>query len=331
MISIIVPIYNVEGYLSHCIDSILNSTYQDFELILVDDGSTDNCGAICDSYSEKDHRIRVIHQDNVGVSASRNTGMKMATGDYIMFVDGDDIVHSKMMEILFNAINSGDFDFAMTYAVKVNKGYPLELLVDKPITDVKSVILNQREYMEKLQAVSMQYHSVCNKLYKRSLIKCVQFNKTGAEDLEWNNRMCLKMNHAILVEAELYYYVQRANSEMHSGVTSLFVDRINSVSLCLDAIPKENQYYRALCLKFLYSMISYVRYNSRKSPLYNIALTNGRNAYLKTRSEMWASPYISWRKKIRIWCNYRLSWAYNTTMDLINIIKGNRRLNLLLN
>ena len=89
MISIIVPIYNVEDYLEDCLDSILNSSYKDYELILIDDGSTDGSGLICDNYQERDSRITVIHTDNNGISAARNTGLDRAKGDYISFIDGD--------------------------------------------------------------------------------------------------------------------------------------------------------------------------------------------------------------------------------------------------
>lgn len=96
-ISCIVPVYNVEKYLRRCVDSILAQTFTDFELILVDDGSPDGCPAICDEYAEKDSRVRVIHQENKGVSAARNAGLDMARGEYVCFVDGDD----EVSEILF--------------------------------------------------------------------------------------------------------------------------------------------------------------------------------------------------------------------------------------
>ncbi|OUQ56652.1 hypothetical protein B5E58_10530, partial [Tyzzerella sp. An114] len=89
-ISVIVPIYNVEKYLNRCVDSIINQTYKNLEIILVDDGSPDNCGKICDEYAKKDNRIKVVHKENGGVSSARNVGLNIATGDYIGFVDGDD-------------------------------------------------------------------------------------------------------------------------------------------------------------------------------------------------------------------------------------------------
>ena len=108
LISIIIPVYNVEKYLAKCLDSVLNQTYKNLEIILVDDGSKDNSGAICDEYAKRDNRIIVVHQKNSGVSKARNLGMSMATGDYIGFIDSDDTIEANMYEVLLkNAIESG--------------------------------------------------------------------------------------------------------------------------------------------------------------------------------------------------------------------------------
>lgn len=103
-ISVIVPVYKVEAYLDRCVQSILNQTYTDFELILVDDGSPDGCGALCDAWAEKDSRIRVIHKQNGGLSDARNAGIEIAEGKYLTFVDSDDYIHPKMLEALYEAI-----------------------------------------------------------------------------------------------------------------------------------------------------------------------------------------------------------------------------------
>ena len=100
LISVIVPVYNVEKYINRCIESVLAQTYRNFELILVDDGSPDNCGAICDDYASKDRRIRVIHKENGGVSSARNAGLDSAGGDYILFVDSDDYITPEHIELL---------------------------------------------------------------------------------------------------------------------------------------------------------------------------------------------------------------------------------------
>ena len=104
-ISVIVPVYNVEKYLLECVDSILAQTFTDFELILINDGSQDNSGAICDEYADKDSRIAVIHQENQGQAAARNNAIVIAKGEWITFVDSDDLIHPQMLEILFNAVD----------------------------------------------------------------------------------------------------------------------------------------------------------------------------------------------------------------------------------
>ena len=112
-ISVIVPVYMVESYLHRCVDSILSQTFVDFELILVDDGSPDNCGAICDEYAAKDSRIRVIHQKNGGLSAARNAGLDVAREEYYAFVDGDDWIDPDMYENMYRAIQKGNADLAV--------------------------------------------------------------------------------------------------------------------------------------------------------------------------------------------------------------------------
>lgn len=113
MISVIVPIYNVEKYLPTCIESILNQTYKDLEVLLIDDGSTDNSGRICDEYAQRDSRCIAIHQSNKGVATVRNTGLNQATGDYITFIDSDDYIHPQMIEILYKSITIGNYDFSI--------------------------------------------------------------------------------------------------------------------------------------------------------------------------------------------------------------------------
>ena len=106
LISIIVPIYNVEKYIHKCIESIINQTYKNLEIILVDDGSPDNCGNICEEYAKNDSRIKVIHKENNGLSSARNAGLEICKGDYIGFVDSDDYIELNMYEVLINALKN---------------------------------------------------------------------------------------------------------------------------------------------------------------------------------------------------------------------------------
>lgn len=130
LISIIVPVYKVENYLSKCLDSMICQTYKNIEIILVDDGSPDNSGKICDDYAKKDSRIKVIHKENGGLSDARNAGLKIATGKYIGFVDSDDYISVEMYEKLYNQAKKEDADIACCnyYRVKMEKNLIKELL-----------------------------------------------------------------------------------------------------------------------------------------------------------------------------------------------------------
>ena len=121
LLSIIVPVYKVENYLPKCIDSILAQTFTDFELILVDDGSPDNCPALCDAAAEKDARVRVIHQKNGGLSAARNAGLDAARGAWIGFVDSDDYIAPEMYEVLYQAVQSTGADLALCDYAEVDE------------------------------------------------------------------------------------------------------------------------------------------------------------------------------------------------------------------
>ena len=114
LFSIIIPVYNVEKYLNKCVDSVLNQTFTDFEVILVDDGSTDNCPAICDSYAEKDKRVKVIHKPNGGLINARKSGLEIADGNYIGFVDSDDWIEPEMYELFANMIKKYSPDMVLS-------------------------------------------------------------------------------------------------------------------------------------------------------------------------------------------------------------------------
>jgi glycosyltransferase involved in cell wall biosynthesis len=128
LISVIVPIFNVEAYLRPCIESILASTYTTLQIILVNDGSTDHSGEICDEYTRKDTRIEVIHQKNAGLSPARNSGMKAAKGKYISFIDGDDYIHPQMYEVLLEALQEGNYSFSMILGKQVYDNIRLYLV-----------------------------------------------------------------------------------------------------------------------------------------------------------------------------------------------------------
>ncbi len=317
MISIIVTIYNVENFLGPCLDSIMSSTFQDFELILVDDGSTDGSGEICDRLAQQDKRVRLIHKENTGVSEARNTGLKMANYEYLMFVDGDDIIHPKMIAVLFDAIQQGQYDFSMVYGMIIpESSLPVTILpIESGIHDSKT--MSQADYILRMYALDFQYQVVWNKLYKKSFVEDLFFRNTGAEDMDWLNRVALKMHNAVLVEQELYYYIQRKESLMRQGISLSYVDRINSYLMSFNDIPKEKADYRAACLLAMYGVMFLIRYKVRKTEFARQAVGNCKKVFQQTKTELIHSKHITWSKKFRILCNYHIPSVYNIVMTYV--------------
>lgn len=203
-ISIIVPIYNVERYLKRCIDSILSQTFKDFELILVNDGSLDRCGEICDIYKNQDRRIRVIHKKNGGVSSARNQGIDISKGDYIYFIDSDDFIDKDAIAYLYDLSITHNSDITC-YSVKTYKNETLKTKINYKeeiqVYDNEDII---REYVESDKFL----YSTWNKLYKRKLFIHTRFSEDirYAEDALINYYLLSSANRLIMSNLQKYNY-----------------------------------------------------------------------------------------------------------------------------
>lgn len=317
MISVIVPVYNVEKYLPTCIESILNQTYKDLEIILVDDGSTDKSGEICDEYAKQDNRCIVIHQSNKGLSGARDTGLDHATGNYISFVDGDDYIHQQMFEILYEALQKGNYDFSMITFKQVEKYNKENIIVtinNNNTFSIKLLSLMKQLYNvndPNLKWPEVNFQVVWNKLYKRDLINGLRFKQTASEDIEFNNRVYLIIESCILVNIPLYYWVQRPSSITKQPINKNFINRAYSYLLCLHEIPVENSLYRAFCLEKLYKTIINVRYRSKKSEWYNYAISQTLTLKQQTIKEFIQNQHISLSKKIGLLLFLYIPITYN--------------------
>lgn len=212
-ISVIVPVYNVEKYLPHCLDSIINQSYTNLEIIVIDDGSSDNCPEICDKYAEKDRRIIVIHKRNGGLSDARNTGIESATGEYLAFVDGDDYIAVNMYEILEKRIIGDSADIAVCNFMYVNDQG--ELLQEKNHNlPILNECLESRNAIKKLSGPKSWYYvTACNKLYHRELFDELRFPKGKIHEDEFViHHIIQKCGRISCVQDTLYYYVQRDKS-----------------------------------------------------------------------------------------------------------------------
>lgn len=212
MISVIVPVYNVEKYIRRCIDSICNQTYRNLEIILVDDGSTDLSGEICDEYEKKDSRIRVIHQSNQGLSGARNTGLDNANGDYIAFVDSDDYIHYRMFEVLIRNINKTEADVSVASMQYVSEnGIPSGILPEEKMQIYEGDSILSRMWQDNVRTVV-----VWNKLYKRFIFNNLRFQMGRYhEDTFIIHRILVQCKRIVYSSLELYYYVQHTGSIMN--------------------------------------------------------------------------------------------------------------------
>lgn len=205
-ISIVIPVYNVEQYLKQCLDTIINQTYKNLEIILVDDGSTDNSGKICDEYALKDNRIKVIHKENGDLSSARNAGLDIATGDYIGFVDSDDYVKLDMFEKLYNVAVKTSADLVVCNWLR---GYENVWIENKIFPE--QYILNSNEALEKFNGNMF----VWNKLFKREIIDSIHFIETYAEDVLFTFSALKKAHKIACINENQYYYRNNPNSRLN--------------------------------------------------------------------------------------------------------------------
>ncbi len=231
-VSVIVPVYKVEPYLRQCVDSILAQTFSDFELILVDDGSPDNCGAICDEYAEKDARIHVIHQQNGGLSAARNAGIDVAKGKFLTFVDSDDIVKTKYLESLYDMIESYDAEIACCGMCDFvdNVAPAVDCYNDKKEHTYRGPDAALEQYAER----SVVRVSACGKLYSADLYKNVRFPEGMLhEDQATTPIVLFNASRVVAFDTPLYCYRLREQSIMHSRFSAKRYDDIVAVDKCI--------------------------------------------------------------------------------------------------
>ena len=211
LISVIVPVYNVEKYLPDCIDSILAQTYQNLEIILIDDGSPDNCGKICDGYAEKDSRIKVIHKENGGVSSARNAGLDAASGEYVGFVDSDDIIAPTMYEELYGELLRTDSDVSICKMRRVRSDLDCTPASNE---NIKRIEMTREEAISEMIIIRAFSGSLCNKLFKAELVQDMRLDESiaAAEDLLFATQIILNAKKVIFFSKELYYYFVRQGS-----------------------------------------------------------------------------------------------------------------------
>lgn len=277
LISVVIPIYNVEKYLRKCVDSIINQTYKNLEIILVDDESPDNCPMICDEYKKKDSRIKVIHQKNKGLSGARNSGIDIATGKYIVFHDSDDTLEFNAIEILYNNLKK--------YNTKISVcGRYYEFEDGTKISKVKEKIERLYEFEDAIEEMNIFYYfdmSACGKLYDISLFKSLKFPQGKlSEDYFVMYKLFDAAKKISYTSEPLYNYLQRQNSiSRNKKINEDFIEAARNQMLDL-----ENRSERL-------KMITHVAYSS--------SLLTVADFYIKSRVKCPKSKIKYFKTEIR--------------------------------
>lgn len=205
VISIIVPVYNVEKLLCRCIDSILCQSFENFEVILVDDGSPDNSGDICDHYANLDSRVRVIHKENKGVSSARNAGIDVSCGEFLCFVDSDDLIHPQMLQFLLDSLLAHNADISTTRYI----AFTADTVHPATIDNVKETLLTRQDFLEHLYPDHFEQIGISawGKLYRRELFDELRYPEGRIyEDLHIYLKLLMRCHRIVVLDKPLYYY-----------------------------------------------------------------------------------------------------------------------------
>lgn len=237
-ISVIVPVYNVEQYLERCVDSIINQTYTNLEIILVNDGSTDNSGKLCDELAKKDERIRVIHKENGGLSDARNRGIDEAESDLVGFIDSDDYIDRDMYEMLLKNLNNTDADLSMCALYDVYNNTP-----EVQVTNKETWELSSEQAIKMVMEAKILSVTAVNKLYRKSLFSDLKFEVGKiAEDAFIMIKLLDKCEKIVATNEKKYYYVHRENSITTQKFSTKFLNVIEAYeqnsNIILEKYPK---------------------------------------------------------------------------------------------
>lgn len=302
LISVIVPVYKTESYLARCINSIINQTYKNLEIILIDDGSPYQCGMICDEYAARDPRIKVIHQQNAGLSTARNAGLKIASGHYIGFVDSDDWIDADMFEILYKGASTFKAQIAICGFYYAG-GRKHKEVREKDIT-----LYNRRDALNNLLRDETVTNHVWNKLFKKELFEGIYFpDGRNYEDRVVTYKLFEKAERIVFLNSSKYYYLRRDDSitgawtvKSQMDKTILMYERYNDL---IKRYPLEKEillagFYRA------FADFAYVVSSKRKDYLNTYKKNIGEviGFARENKKEIWKCRMVS------IYCkwNYRL-------------------------
>ncbi|MDR1753719.1 MAG: glycosyltransferase [Eubacterium sp.] len=321
LISVIIPVYKVEKYIRKCLGSVINQTYKNLEIILVDDGSPDNCGNICDEYAFLDKRIIVVHKENGGLSDARNAAIDIAKGEFITFVDSDDWISENMIELLYNDIVKNDSDISVTNPVYYFENTGLE----KKGKFNKQKFCGSFSVEEALNGMfSAKIFDVTAwaKLYKASLFNGIRYPKGLInEDEDVTYKLIFFSKSVSVIEEELYYYLQRGESIMgvdfapnRTDAVFILENMVKFIKLNIPAcLSAARERFFMICV-YLVTMIPFTKFKNEKKFIFeNIK---------KIRTDVLNDPNVSINRKILCFISYFGTWAVKLSMGLRKALKS---------
>ena len=303
-VSVIVPVYNVEKFLSKCVDSLIMQTYDNLEIILVDDGSTDKCPQICDDYKRKDSRITVIHKKNGGLSDARNYGLKKSSGDYIMFIDSDDWIDSDTISILVDNFKDNNIDiicYGMTIEYSDGRTYTKKISKEEVLSNESAIIA--------LNTFKNMNVSACNKIFRKTIFSNIEFPYGKyCEDYYVMYKLFYKSKKIKVLPINKYHYYQRVGS----------ISKDSQIKYDYIYASKEQMEFLNDCNKKL-SNIGKIAYSFANLTIYNAHLKrknmSGVNKLIKEASKYRRLVYfekdIPLIKKIQFLLFIRFTYLYN--------------------
>lgn len=317
-ISVIVPVYNVEAYLERCVESILQQTYAHFELILINDGSTDSSGQICDHLASQYENIKVYHIENAGVSNARNMGIQLATGSWVTFIDSDDFVTQDYLATLASAVEGLNVGFVIAPLHHIKNG----IVTDIPPHSGKTELWSTEETMKELLMTTRTSFFPVAKLFKRDLLAYEKFNTNYhlAEDALFLTELLLKTRcSCIFIDKPVYYYDHREGSATTSvnryvfDTIEVYQQIIAQVSqafpnLQYELINRECWSYITVYDKIIFT--SREEYQKEKSEL--------RTWIVQHRHEIWKDAYFTTFRKVAILSLVISPWLYKKIVGLKN-------------
>ena len=323
LISIIIPAYNIENYIAKCLDSLLNQTYRNLEIIVVDDGSSDNTGKVIDDYLSKYDNIKVIHKKNAGVSAARNSGIEVASGDYIGFVDGDDTVDEEMFEVLIENAIKYDADishcgYKMVFPSRIDYYHNTGVLVGQ----------NNEIGLKDLLAGNRVEPGLWNKIYKKELFKDIKIDESIKinEDLLVNYYLFKKAKKSIFYDKCFYNYTLRKGSAATSKVNiNKIIDPIKVRKEILEDLEKNSDLYDIAYEKYIMSLVGICRnVQIRKNNEYKSYIDDAKNSLKYEINNIIKNKAVSKKTKLMVIGNLYFSRIFYIIDDIHAARTGNR-------